>query len=118
MFRNHDYQVNDKLKDIPSKCSIKDQHFKITNQLWNSLMQKLCQEYQESDLKVSVDLIDENGKSCHEIVKLMLYAKAKEQHLAGHGYDFGFYKKENCLTLICFHELDYDGLPIDLEFVR
>ena len=62
MFRNHDYQVNKKLKNIPFKCSFKDQHFKITNQLWNSLMQKLCQEYQESNFKVSVDLIDENDK--------------------------------------------------------
>lgn len=81
-------------------------------------MQELCQEHQEFNFRVFVNLINENGKSCHEIVKSMLYAKAKEQHLAGHGYDFGFYKKDNCFPLICFRELDYDGLPINLEFVR
>jgi hypothetical protein len=52
-----------------------------------------------------VDLV-QNGKATVPIVKEMLYAKAKEQYLAGHGFAFAFYTKPdaNFETLICFYE--------------
>jgi hypothetical protein len=57
------------------------------------------------DMRVEVDLV-ENNKSTHPIVKEILYAKAKEQYLAGHGFAFGFYSKpdSNFETMICFYD--------------
>jgi hypothetical protein len=101
--------MNDLLENIPEECSIKYQHFSITESIWTSLMEKLftfCSNDDSSfDMRVEVDLV-QNGKATVPIVKEMLYAKAKEQYLAGHGFAFAFYTKPdaNFETLICFYE--------------
>ena len=119
MYRNHDYEMNNDLEDIPEECSLKKIHFKTTKLIWRKLMLKLSDK---SDMKVEVDLVTKNNKPTHPIVKSILYAKAKEQYLAGHGFEFAFYRQHDCKfdTLVCFCENNHSVLSskIDFDFVR
>ena len=110
-------EMNKHLDDIPQECSIKFKYLDITKSIWQNLLQKLFEADDYFD-KIEVDLINK-GKPTHPIVREMLYAKAKEQSEAKHGYQFGFYYKEdaNYETLVCFREGDFKGKPINMSFV-
>ena len=122
MYQNHNYEMNNKLEDIPEECSIKHKHLPITQTIWKNFMKRLCAECDENEMKIEIDLLTKKNKPTHPIVRNMLYAKAKEQYLAGHGFEFAFYQKSdvNFETLICFHEGNYKMLPNEFtyRFVR
>ncbi len=111
MHSQRNVNMNGYLQDIPNECSIKYKHLVITQSIWTSLMQKVFEDSTDEDdipdfgMRVEVDLI-QDGKATYPIVKEMLYEKAKEQYLAGHGFAFGFYTKPNANyeTLVCFYE--------------
>jgi superfamily I DNA and RNA helicase len=103
--------MNGYLQNIPDECSQLHKYLPIAQCIWNSLMQKVFENSTDEDdnpnfaMRVEVDLVQDK-KSTHSIVKEILYAKAKEQYLAGHGFGFGFYSKtdSNFETMICFYE--------------
>lgn len=119
-------EMNKELKDIPFECSVKYMYLPTVQKIWNFLMNKIFDnsfdenENPNYEMRVEVDLVTKDKKPTHPIVKQILYAKAKEQYLAGHGFQFGFYNKPNTdfETMICFYNDYYKGLPSNLSFVH
>jgi superfamily I DNA and RNA helicase len=103
--------MNEYLENIPEECSQLHKYLPIAQSIWKSLMEKVFHDSTDEDdnpnfaMRVEVDLVQDE-KSTHPIVKEILYTKAKEQYLAGHGFGFGFYSKRdsNFETMICFYE--------------